>query len=47
MLLDDALTIACAGGAIRPRTVQRAGRGVMTPAELLRGFAIAPGIRLT
>ena len=46
-VLDDALTIACAGGAIRPRTVQRGGRGVMTPAELLRGFAIAPGIRLT
>ena len=45
-VLDDALTIACAGGAIRPRTVQRAGRGVMTTAELLRGFAIAPGIRL-
>jgi methionyl-tRNA formyltransferase len=45
-MLDDQLTIACANGAIRPRTVQRAGRGVMTAAELLRGFAIPIGTRL-
>jgi methionyl-tRNA formyltransferase len=45
-VLDDQLTIACATGAIRPRTVQRAGRGVMTTAELLRGFAIPAGTRL-
>jgi methionyl-tRNA formyltransferase len=38
-----ALTIACGTGAIRPTLVQRAGRGVMTPEELLRGFAIPPG----
>ena len=42
-VLDDQLTIACASGAIRPTTVQRAGRGVMTAAELLRGFAIPTG----
>jgi len=39
----DALTIACGRGAIRPTLVQRAGRGVMTREELLRGFAIPPG----
>ena len=46
-VIDDALTIACNPGAIRPTLVQRAGRGVMTPADLLRGFAIPVGIRLT
>ena len=45
-VLDDQLTIACANGAIRPTTVQRAGRGVMTAAELLRGFAIPPTTHL-
>ena len=39
-VLDDALTIACGDGAIRPLRVQRAGRGAMTPGELLRGFAV-------
>jgi methionyl-tRNA formyltransferase len=46
-VIDDALTIACNPGAIRPTLVQRAGRGVMTPAELLRGFPVLVGIRLT
>lgn len=45
-VLDDRLTIACAEGAIRPLLVQRAGRGVMTAGELLRGFAIPEGTRL-
>lgn len=45
-VIDDALTIACEHGAIRPTLVQRAGRGVMTPADLLRGFAIPAGTRL-
>lgn len=45
-VLDGALTIACAEGALAPRLVQRAGRGVMTPAELLRGFPIPAGTRL-
>lgn len=40
---DDRLTIACAIGAIRPTLLQRAGRGTMTAAELLRGFPIPPG----
>lgn len=46
-VLDDALIIACNPGAVRPTLVQRAGRGPMSPTELLRGFAIAPGTRLS
>ncbi|MDF7774554.1 methionyl-tRNA formyltransferase [Sphingomonas sp. AOB5] len=46
MTLDEALTIACATGAIRPSLVQRAGRGAMTSQELLRGFPIPAGTQL-
>lgn len=42
-LLDAGLAIACGTAAIRPLLIQRAGRAAMTPAELLRGFAFAPG----
>ena len=42
-VLNQSLTIACGEGAIRPLAVQRAGRGTMTPQELLRGFAIPAG----
>ena len=42
-VLDDALTIACGSGAIRPSLVQRAGRPVMATADLLRGWAIPAG----
>jgi methionyl-tRNA formyltransferase len=45
-VLDDRLTIGCASGAIRPLLVQRAGRGVMAPDELLRGFPLPVGTRL-
>jgi methionyl-tRNA formyltransferase len=45
-VLDHTLTIACATGALRPLAVQRAGRGVMTAEELLRGFPIPAGTRL-
>ncbi len=45
-VIDEALTVACATGAIRPVRVQRAGRGVMSVAELLRGFAVPVGTRL-
>lgn len=41
--LDDALTIGCASGAIRPVLVQRAGRPAMDAAALLRGRAIPAG----
>jgi methionyl-tRNA formyltransferase len=42
-VLDDCLCIACGSGYIRPLKVQRAGRGVMTPGELVRGFPIPKG----
>jgi methionyl-tRNA formyltransferase len=42
-VLDDCLCIACGSGYIRPLKVQRAGRGIMTPGELLRGFPIPEG----
>lgn len=42
-VLDAGLTIACGTGALSPILVQRAGRGTMTPAELMRGFPIPPG----
>jgi methionyl-tRNA formyltransferase len=45
-VLDSQLTIACGERAIRPLAVQRAGRGVMTSNELLRGFSIDIGTRL-
>ena len=45
-VIDDVLTIICATDAIRPTLLQRAGRGVMTAAELLRGFPIPAGTQL-
>lgn len=42
-VIDDHLTIACGQGALRPTLVQRAGRGAMSPGELLRGFPVPPG----
>jgi methionyl-tRNA formyltransferase len=42
-VLDECLNIACGDGYVRPLKVQRAGRGVMTPGELLRGFPIPKG----
>lgn len=45
-ILDDQLTIACSEGAITPTLVQRAGRGAMSPTDLLRGFPIASDTRL-
>lgn len=44
--LDDALTIACGTGAIRPTQVQRAGRPAMPTADLLRGLPIPAGTQL-
>jgi methionyl-tRNA formyltransferase len=44
--LDDRLTIACGAGAIRPVSVQRAGRGVTGVDDLLRGFAVPAGTQL-
>jgi methionyl-tRNA formyltransferase len=44
--VDDAFLIACGSGAIRPTLVQRAGRGVMTSSEFLRGFPVPSGTQL-
>ncbi|MDP3079059.1 methionyl-tRNA formyltransferase [Bradyrhizobium sp.] len=45
-LLDDRLTIACQGGAIRILDLQRAGAKPMKAQEFLRGTPLAPPIRL-
>ena len=44
--LDDALAIATGEGALRPLTVQRAGKPAMDTAALLRGKPIPAGTRL-
>ena len=46
-LLDDQLTIACGEKAIRATLVQRAGKPAMPAADLLRGWALAAGTRVT
>lgn len=46
-VLDDQLTIACAGGAIRPTIIQRAGKPAMPLAEFLRGNRIMAGTILS
>ena len=43
LVLDDALLVACGSGALRLLRVQRAGKGPMDAADLLRGFAIPQG----
>jgi methionyl-tRNA formyltransferase len=42
-VLDDCLCVACGSGSVRLLRVQRAGRGVMSAGELLRGFAVPQG----
>jgi methionyl-tRNA formyltransferase len=42
-VLDNDLTIACATGAIRPTTIQRAGKPAMQTVDLLRGKPIPAG----
>ena len=42
-VIDEALTVACGAGALRPTIVQRAGRPAMDTAALLRGRAIGAG----
>ncbi len=46
-VLDDALTVACGEGALRLERVQRAGRGAMKTQDLLRGFPVPRGTRLS
>lgn len=45
-VIDDALTIACADGAVRLIEVQRAGKRAVTAAEFLRGYPLPRGSRL-
>jgi len=45
-VLDHGLAVACGEGSILPSLVQRSGRGAMSTAELLRGFAIPAGVPL-
>lgn len=44
--VGDDLLIHCGAGAIQPTSIQRAGRGVMTVADLLRGLPIPAGTQL-
>ncbi|MFT6772841.1 MAG: methionyl-tRNA formyltransferase [Paracoccaceae bacterium] len=45
-VLDAALTIACGQGAVRIKTVQRAGKGAMATEDAMRGLPIPQGARL-
>jgi len=45
-VLDDRLTVACAGGAVRLLRLQRAGRAAQDADEFLRGMPLPPGTRL-
>jgi len=45
MILDDRLTVACGGGAVRLVQVQRAGKQPMSAADFLRGTRVKAGSR--
>jgi len=45
-VLDDALTVACADGAVRILELQRAGRQAMKAEDFLRGHPLPRGTRL-
>jgi methionyl-tRNA formyltransferase len=45
-VIGDDLTVACAGGALRLKRVQRAGARAMAAEELLKGFALSAGTKL-
>jgi methionyl-tRNA formyltransferase len=47
LALDDGLTIACGESALKLVKVQRAGKSVMTAAELLKGFGLPRGTQLS
>ena len=46
-VIGDDLTIACGEGALRLVKVQRAGGKAMAAADLLNGFALPKGTRLS
>ncbi|WP_223421397.1 methionyl-tRNA formyltransferase [Tateyamaria pelophila] len=43
IVLDDALTVACEGGAVQLTRLQRAGKGAQDAIEFLRGTALPRG----
>ena len=45
-VLDDKLTIACGGGAVRLLEVQRAGKSPVKAADFLNGTRVVPGSQL-
>ena len=45
-VLDDQLAVACGSGALRPLTVQRAGKAPMAAAAFLRGYPLIKAARL-
>ncbi|WP_208539207.1 methionyl-tRNA formyltransferase [Algihabitans albus] len=45
-VIDDALTVACATGALRPVSLQRPGKAPAETAAFLRGFPLPAGSRL-
>ena len=47
IVLDDRLTVACAGGAVRIVELQKAGSRPMQTEEFLRGRPIMPGAQLS
>jgi methionyl-tRNA formyltransferase len=46
-VLDDRLTIACGGNAVRLLRLQKAGGKPLDAADFLRGSAISPGMRIS
>ena len=46
-VLSDDLVVACAEGAVRLTSLQRAGKSAQPPEVFQRGFAVAPGDRFT
>jgi methionyl-tRNA formyltransferase len=47
LVLDGHLLIGCGADSLRPTRVQRGGRGAMSSEELLRGFSVPAGTRLS
>ncbi len=45
-VLDERLLIGCGKGAVRILRAQREGRSVQSASDFLRGFPMAPGLRL-
>ena len=46
-ILDAALAIACGEGALRPTSLQRAGKAPVAADAFLRGFPLPPGAKLS